>query len=288
MLERLSVVLVRTKYPENIGSAARACLNMGVSDLVLVDPQNLNLDKALPLATVHAKSILEGARLARDLDDGLAGAQLAIGTTARTGGWRKGIMSPEKAAEVVCERLAAGDRVALVFGPEDKGLTNEETGRCTSLCCIPTARAGTSLNLAQAVLLLLYECFRRSLATEFRPAGPPPERACTVAEVATLQGAMRQALLAAHFLRKDNPDYWMLPLKRFMARIRLARHEFNLLMGICRQITWLAGRAGLDPAGGGGGTDDASGGASDDASGGGPDGASAAAWTGPAGPDTRE
>lgn len=243
MLERLSVVLVRTKYPENIGSSARACLNMGISDLVLVDPQNLNLDRALPLATIHAKSILERARVVRDLDEGLAGVNLAIGTTARTGGWRKGVMSPEKAAEVACERLALGDRVALVFGPEDKGLVNAETSHCTSLCTIPTAREGTSLNLSQAVLLLLYECFRRALTAEFHPAGPPPERACTVAELRVLEQVVREALLAANFLHQDNPDYWMLPLKRFLARIRLGRQEFNLLMGICRQVIWLAGQA---------------------------------------------
>ena len=136
--------------------------------------------------------------------------------------------------------------------------------------------SGTSLNLSQAVLILLYECFRRSLATPFEPAGPPPERACTVGEVQTLFEAMREALLAAHFLHQDNPDYWMLPLKRFFARIRLARHEFNLLMGICRQVGWLAGRAAAASEGSGKGQGDGH----DD---GGGDGGG---WTGPAGPDT--
>lgn len=254
MLDNLAVVLVRTKYPENVGSAARACLNMGVSELVLVDPLNLDLDKALPLATTHAKTILESARIEPDLATALSGFQAAWGTTARTGGWRKGIMTPATCARVVLERLTAGDRVALVFGPEDTGLTNEETSLCTGLATIPTARDGTSLNLAQAVLILLYECFTASLEKPFEPAGPPAERACTMEETATLFTAMQQALTDMDYLRQQSPEYWMLPMKRFFARFRLTRNEFNLLMGVCRQASWLSEKAGITAGQGLGGT----------------------------------
>ena len=245
MLDRLAVVLVRTKYPENMGSAARACLNMGASELVLVDPVNLDLDKALPLATVHARSILESARVEPDLAAALAPYQAAWGTTARTGGWRKGIMTPATCAGVARDRLAAGDRVALVFGPENKGLTNAETSLCTGLVTIPTARSGTSLNLAQAVLVLLYECFTAMLERPFEPPGPPAERACTVAEMQTLFSVIQEALTDMDYLRQQSPDYWMLPMKRLFARFRLTRNEFNLLMGVCRQASWLADKAGV-------------------------------------------
>jgi tRNA/rRNA methyltransferase len=238
MLDDLAVILFRPKFPENVGSAARACLNMGVTNLILVDPQNFDLDKARPLATAHARHILEGARIVDTLDEAVRGFTAVYGTTARTGGWRKGIMSPATLAGVVGERLGTGGRVGVLFGPEDKGLTNEETAVCSGLTTIPTSRDGTSLNLAQAVVVVLYECFKKSLETPFVPDGPPEERPTTVPEQEALFDNLQETLLAVDFLKDDNPDYWMLPVRRFFSKINLKRNEFNLLMGVCRQIQW--------------------------------------------------
>lgn len=242
MLDNLSIVLFKPKYPENVGSAARACLNMGCGNLVLVAPRNFDMEKALPLATVHAKPILESAVLAEDLPSALSGFSAVYGATARTGGWRKGIMSPTTAAGVVNEKLASGGKVALVFGPEDKGLTNEETQICTGLVTIPTSRSGTSLNLAQAVLIMVYECFKLSLEKPFKPNGPPDERQATHEEWEVLFQNIKETLLAVDYLKGDNPDYWMLPTRRFLSKFDLKRNEFNLLMGICRQVKWAAKR----------------------------------------------
>ena len=238
MLEKIRVVLFRPKYPENIGSVARACLNMGVSDLVIVKPQNFNMDKALPLATVHARQLLESARITDTLAEAVEGCTAVFGTTARTGGWRKGIMNPETLAGVVDERVRSGGNVAVVFGPEDKGLTNEETSMCSGLMTIPTSREGTSLNLAQAVVVVLYECFKKALDSPFVPDGPVEERPTTVQEQEALFGNLQETLLAIDFLKDDNPDYWMLPVRRFFSKINLKRNEFNLLMGVCRQVQW--------------------------------------------------
>lgn len=245
MLEDVRVVLFEPKYPENIGMVARACLNMGVRDLVVVNPPNFDMEKALPLATAHAKEVLLAARVVETLAEGLEGVTAAYGTTARTGGWRKGIMTPPACAKVVGERLRGGGGVALVFGPENIGLTNKETQVCSGLVTIPTSKEGTSLNLAQAVLILLYECFKEALDEPFIPGGPPEERPTTVEEQETLYGTLRETLLAIDFLKKDNPDYWMLPLRRFLSKLTIKRNEFNLLMGVCRQMRWVAGRAGL-------------------------------------------
>ena len=238
MLETLSVVLVRPKYPENVGSAARACLNMGAQSLVLVDPPNWDLDKALPLATVHARHILESATIAPDLPTALAGFEAVFATTVRTGGWRKGIQTPEQCAASVRDLAAEGRRVGLVFGPEDRGLYNEDIYICQQIVTIPTAREGTSLNLAQAVMVLLYECHKAARERPFQAPGPPTERLLTLDEQETLMAAIQQTLLDIDFLKSDNPDYWMLPVRRFFTKIRLRRNEFNLLMGICRQIGW--------------------------------------------------
>lgn len=242
MLEDFAVILFRPKYPENIGSTARACLNMGCENIILVDPQNFNMDKALPLATAHARHLLESARVVDTLEDAVRGFNAVYGTTARTGGWRKGIMSPTTLAGVCVDKMRAGGKVAVVFGPEDKGLTNEETQHCTGLVTIPTNWENSSLNLSQAVLIIVYECFKRALDKPFTPAGPPEERLTTIEEQEVLFENMKDALLEIDYLKDTNTDYWMLPVRRFFSRLNIRRNEFNLLMGICRQVRWIAGK----------------------------------------------
>ncbi|MBA4358977.1 MAG: rRNA methyltransferase [Desulfovibrio sp.] len=243
-LSCLDIVLFRPKYPENVGSVARAMLNMGARNLILVDPQGYDLEKAEPLATFHARHILEAARLVPTLREALSGTALALGTTARTGGWRKAVLTPARAAvEEILPRLGEGGRVALVFGPEDRGLMNEQTSLCDGLVMVPAHPDCTSLNLSQAVLILLYECFQRSLELPFAPPGPPQERDASFEERDALFATMQVALSAIGFLKDQNPDYWMLPVRRFFGRFRLRRNEFNLLMGVCRQVRWVAARA---------------------------------------------
>lgn len=249
MFANVRVVLFEPKFPENVGSVARACLNMGVSDLALVNPQNFDLDKALPLATAHAAEILRSARLSATLAEALEGCEAAYGATARTGGWRKGVLLPEVMAQEVRDRQQAGGRSALVFGPEDRGLTNAETSLCTALCTIPTQDQSTSLNLAQAVVVMLYECFRAGLAQPFAPAHQPAERECTLAEREALNAEIRQALLDVDFLREQDADYKMMSLRRFLGRVDLRRSEFNMLMGVCRQVRWAAQKAGIAKSG---------------------------------------
>ena len=133
--------------------------------------------------------------------------------------------------------------MVLLFGPEDTGLTNEETSLCDQLVMIPAHPDCTSLNLSQAVLILLYECFQKSLEKPFVPAGPPSERDASFEERDTLMASIQAALTDIDFLRDQNADYWMLPVRRFFGRFRLRRNEFNLLMGVCRQVRWVAGKA---------------------------------------------
>jgi tRNA/rRNA methyltransferase len=207
-----------------------------------VDPQNLNLDKAAPLATVHAKDILTSARIEPDLSSALKDVEEVYATTARTGGWRKGSLSSRKAGSEVADKLRRGASVALVFGPEAAGLTNEEIHLCQRIVTIPTSVEGTSLNLAQAVLVVLYEVFANALDHPFEPPGPPHARAATHEEKETLLATIKEALLAIDFLQKNNTDYWMMPMRRFLGRTGLRRNEFNLLMGVCRQVLWASGR----------------------------------------------
>lgn len=244
MLNGLRVVLVRPKYPENIGAAARACANMGCPDLVVVRPQRWNMDASQALATPKGSEILARMRLEDDLAAALAGCNRVYGTTARTGGWRKGIILPHQAGPEVGEALVEGQKVAIVFGSEDRGLTNEEIPLCGKLVRIPTVEDASSLNLAQAVVIMLYECFKNAPeARAFRPAGPPQARPITHREQEALCAVLEQTLVAIDFIKDQNTDYWMLPVRRFLQRIPLKRNEFNLLMGICRQVQWISRKA---------------------------------------------
>jgi tRNA/rRNA methyltransferase len=242
MLDQLGVILVRPKFPENIGMAARACANMGCSELVVTAPQLWNPDKSAGLATAQGLEILRTIRVTDTLSSALSGFDAAFGTTARTGGWRKGVLTPAKAAAEINEARGQGRRVALVFGPEDRGLENEDVRLCSRLVCIPTAEGASSLNLAQAVLILLYECFKTAPSRRLRVSGGSESRPASVEEHELLYGNIEETLAAIDFFKNEHTAYWMLPVRRFIGRVALRRHEFNLLMGLCRQIKWLAGK----------------------------------------------
>jgi tRNA/rRNA methyltransferase len=243
MLDQVAVVLVRPRFPENIGAAARACANFGCPRLILVDPERWEEDKALPLATPKGADILRRMEIFEDLGAALAGFSYALGTTARTGGWRRSLFTPAQAGPEAAARLAEGGQVALVFGSEDRGLSNAEVELCSGLVNIPTAPDASSLNLAQAVLLLLYEVAGAVRARPFTPGGRSKDRLATHAEQEMLFAALQDMLADIDYLRPENPDYWMLPVRRLLGRMTLRRGEFNLLMGVCRQVRWVAAKA---------------------------------------------
>ena len=172
LLTGVEVILVRTRFPENIGMAARACANMGCHRLCLVAPERWDEEKARPLATPKGLPVLESIRVAPSLTDAIAESSLVMGTTARLGGWRKSVLTADQAGALAAAAVRGGERVSLVFGSEDRGLSNEEALLCQRLVTIPTAGEASSLNLAQAVLILLYEC-ARALRGEGSPCGLP-------------------------------------------------------------------------------------------------------------------
>ena len=170
-LDLLQVVLVQTRFPENIGMAARACVNMGSHSIRLVAPERWDREKARPLATPKGQGVLDDVQVLPDVSAAVADCSLVIGTTARTGGWRRSLLSPEQAAGEVAQALERGEKVAIVFGPEDRGLDNDAIQHCQRLVTIPTNPEASSLNLAQSVLLLLYECAKAVRARQHEAAG---------------------------------------------------------------------------------------------------------------------
>lgn len=255
-LDDLEVVLVRTRFPENIGMAARACANMGCARLCLVAPERWEVEKARPLATPKGLPVLAAIRVVPDLAAAVAASSLVMGTTARLGGWRRSVLTSDRAE--AAGALCAGERVSLVFGSEDRGLSNEELLLCQRLVTIPTAGEASSLNLAQAVLILLYECGRglkgapprsREACPETRdPAreGKGGGRRISAAELERLMEAFKATLLTLDALHGDNPDYFLLPWRRLFGRAGLRRHEYDALMGLCRQVRNKLGSGGAN------------------------------------------
>ncbi len=241
-LSGLRVVLADTRFPENVGMAVRACVNMGCSELVLVSPERWIPEKAVPLATPKGLALLGRVRVCGTLLEALGDCRCTIAATARTGGWRREILTPAQAAARAAATGLAGARTALVFGSEDRGLENSQIELCQHIVTIPTAGEASSLNLAQAVLILLYEC-----AAAFREAAKgraekqaeifsvPPD-AVPAGDMERFYGLLEKALLRLDVLHGGNPDYFFLPWRRFFARAGLRRHEYDAFMGLCRQV----------------------------------------------------
>lgn len=233
LLHNLNVALVKTRFPENIGMIARACANMGCDEISLVAPERWERSKAEPLATAKGIPVLDRIRVYESLETCLKDAQFVLASSARTGGWRKVIKTPESAAREVADALALGKRVALLFGPEDRGLDNSEIVHAEGIINIKTWGA-SSLNLAQSALLILYECAKARAAIPEKQT--PKINFITVAERALLEKEFREILLQLDCLHGDNPDYFFMQWQGIFNRAYLRRHEFDALMGFCRQI----------------------------------------------------
>ncbi|MBW1777217.1 MAG: RNA methyltransferase [Deltaproteobacteria bacterium] len=239
-LEHVGIILHRPRLPENIGAAARAMQNMGIRRLGVVDPQDCDLTRILKLATHSAVEIIEEMEVFETLEDALGPYGYVAGTTARTGGTRYDVFSPSRMAQTLIP-ISRENRIAVVFGPEDRGLTNAELRLCHLLVTIPTARF-SSLNLAQAVMIICYE-LHRAAAPE-PPA--PPGRLATRHELDGMYDQVKDLLVRINYINPENPDYWMGKIRRFFTRMQLKAGEVSIIRGICRQVYWYSRKCYLD------------------------------------------
>ena len=239
-LKNVSIVLHRTRHPENIGAAARAIRNMGIGQLVVVDPQNCDLTKICRLATHAALDVVEQMVVCDTLDAALADFNFVIGTTARLGGQRKVVSSPSKLGPKLFS-ISQGNRIAILFGPEDRGLSNIDIRFCDLLVNIPTAEF-SSLNLAQAVMVMCYELYSFSCGkpTAFEP------RLANRYELEAMYAQLKDVLIRVSFINPDNPDYFMNNLRHFFSRMQLRAKEVRIVRGICRQIIWYGNKCYQD------------------------------------------
>ena len=233
-LANVAIVLHQPHYSENVGSAARAMRNMGIKELVVADPQNWDMTKVLKLATHAARDVVENIRVCETIEEALAPYHFVVGTTARCGRQRSVIDSPAYLAQKLIP-ISLKNKVAILFGPEDRGLTNEDIRRCQWLVNIPTDEFA-SLNLAQAVMIICYELFniRRSDPVEHIP------RLASRHELDGMYEQLKDILVRISYINPENPDYWIGKIRQFFTRIQITAKEISIIRGLCRQVNWYA------------------------------------------------
>ena len=231
-LDNIAIVLVQPQIPENIGAAARAMNNMGLSRLVLIEPKNCDPCRMLKMATGSSNALIEKMEVYHDLREGLEPYQYLIGTTARTGSLRQTTARPRSLAQRLVS-VSQNNQVGILFGPEDRGLSNDQLHHCHNVVTIPTA-SFSSLNLAQAVMLICYEIF---LGTSERPAEVTPRLANSF-ELEGMYDHLKDVLLKIGFIDPQNPEHWIGNIRRFLSRFPLRAREVRIIRGVCRQIDW--------------------------------------------------
>ena len=238
-LGNVGLILVGPRYPENIGASARIAFNFGISSLTVVADREPDQERMLKMATHKASHLIENMRLVETTREAAEPYHFIVATTARQGRQRLRNNTPRKVMEEV-RPLAAdpANRIGLMFGPENAGLTNEDIDFCQFSSTIPTADF-SSLNLAQAVAI---HCYELSTALGAGRVGSPTKS--PYANSFDLEGMyehISDALKEVTFLNDANQTYWMRNIRQFLGRIRLTKKEASLIRGICRKFLWHSG-----------------------------------------------
>jgi tRNA/rRNA methyltransferase len=234
-LDKVSIVLFRPQLAENIGAGGKGFCEPGSHLLWLVQPADLDRERMYMMATGPSARLLDSMQIQADLGAALGPFEYIVGTTARLGGVRNDYYSPKEMAGMLVE-IAANNEVALLFGPENWGLTNEELPFCHALVTIPTGEC-SSLNLAQAVMVMAYELFTAAAA---RPHFVP--RLANSRELQAMYSMLQETLVKINFISHQNPEHWMFNVRRLFARHGLRAREAQVIKGICRQIDWYVGK----------------------------------------------
>lgn len=235
-LERIRVVLVNTSHPGNIGAAARAMWTMGLTRLVLVAPRRYPAPEATAMAS-GADKILENATITESLPDALAGCVWSAGFSARPREFVGKVFSVRETAGTAARQLSGSAHtaeVALVFGTEMSGLSNQELAQCSAVATIPANEQYSSLNLAAAVQVAAYEI--RTALLSGAVWSPPRFAPAKHEDVERLFAHAQRTLTQSGFLNPEMPRRLMPRLRRLFARAELEQEEVNILRGVLSQM----------------------------------------------------
>ena len=234
LLNSVKVVLVGTTHPGNIGATARAMKNMGILDLALVEPKEFPSDVAT-FRSKAAKDILEKASVHRSLAEAVSECELVVGTSARERTVPWPVLNPREAAEEM-HKSSRNGKVAIVFGREDRGLTNEELGLCNFHVHIPSDPEYSSLNLSQAVQILAYEIRLSYLKDQHVNKDYWDVELANNEQTERLINHMDELMQEVDFYDVENPRKLLVRVRRFFKRSKIDVMEANIFRGLFATI----------------------------------------------------
>ena len=232
-------ILVNTSHPGNIGATARAMKNMGLERLSLVAPLDFPNAEATARAS-GADDLLASATIFPTLDAAIADSVLVIGASARLRALSVPVLDPRECAALICSQPQQ-QRIAVLFGNEQSGLSNQQLDRCHYLMQIPTSPDYSSLNLAAAVQVLAYELRMAAMGSRVVNEDEDEDTTdyATAEQVEQFYQHLEQTLIDIDFLKPENPRQLMRRLRRLFGRSRLDDNEVNILRGILTAVNRL-------------------------------------------------
>ena len=231
--DAIRIVLVETSHPGNIGGSARAMKTMGITQLYLVNPKSFPHPAAIELSA-GADDVLNQAVVVDSLDEALRGCQLILGTSARPRGIALSGLTPRECGEHIAG-LPDDTKVALIFGREYAGLTNEELLKCHYHIHIASNPDYSSLNLSQAVQILCYEA-RQAILNPKAMVTYQEDPLASSEAIHLFYDHLREVLIDIGFLKLTSPRRLLERLRRLFNRVKLEEMEVNLLRGILTQV----------------------------------------------------
>lgn len=232
-LENVYVVLSEPKGPMNIGATARAMNNMGLRDLALVNPCNYASEEARKMASGCNDTLL-GARIFKSTKEAVAEAGYVAGFTCRLGKYRQNVLSPDTLSQELVA-ISQDNRVALLFGTERTGLTNDEIALCNTLVNIPASFLNRSLNLAQAVLLSCYELFKLSGGAHFDREAEKRTLATSL-ETERMYEHIEDVLGRIGYINPQNPGHIMMVIRSIFSRAHMDSRDVKIIRGMIGKI----------------------------------------------------
>ncbi|MDP3980489.1 MAG: RNA methyltransferase [Chlamydiota bacterium] len=233
--KKISIILVEPQSSGNIGSVARVMMNMNFKQLLLVSPRCSHTNNEAFKMAIDGKSILENIEIYPTLLEALKDYHLAVGTTRRKRKRLYPIWSPQQIASNI-STYPYGSNVAIVFGREDRGLTNEELSMCQMYATIPSSAHFPSLNLSHAVLVFLYELYVG--------VNPPPENhqkmSAQTDQLEAMYTQLKEMLLDIDFINRGDPNHMMQSIRNIFGRSRLTPREIRIIRGICSTMQFVS------------------------------------------------
>ncbi len=227
------IILNEPRYPENIGASARAIKNMGLGGLIVVNPYRFDMDAIKKMATHEALDTVESIEVKDTLLDAIGSFNYAVATTARTGRQRRPTHTPRSIVQLLAP-LSHNNRIAIVFGSEKFGLSNNDLPLCQAIVNIPTADF-SSINLAQSVMIMAYELFFAAIDIKDHTFLPS---CASIYELEAMYEHLKEVFLEIGYINPENPDYFMQNFRRLLGRLQLKKKEVKMIRGFLRQLMW--------------------------------------------------